>query len=148
MDKKWKALYTDSMDEKEVRTVGEYFSLKLMASFALGIMAGIVFAIPLVERGKFDTRFFAGVFNTDTVITPEKKVTIGTENKKEEYVVVTTENTLVVNGQQAGLITILSMVSLAQDGWVAIHEQAGDGGIGKILGARRFLEGKYFAISF
>lgn len=51
-------------------------------------------------------------------------------------------NSIMVNDQAAGGIVMIAKVSLAQDGWVAIHEQA-DGKPGRILGAQRFDMGVY-----
>lgn len=49
-------------------------------------------------------------------------------------------NAIAVNDQPPGLTVVISMVTLAQDGWVVIHEGE-NGKPGRILGARRFNAG-------
>lgn len=50
-------------------------------------------------------------------------------------------NAIAVNDQPPGVKVIISFVTLAKDGWVAIHEDR-DGKPGNILGARRFNAGE------
>ncbi|MBI4121192.1 MAG: hypothetical protein HY457_02980 [Parcubacteria group bacterium] len=61
--------------------------------------------------------------------------------------VVSPNNALVVSNQGAGNTVIVSLVSLEQSGWVAVHEQLDGGALGRILGARRFDAGKHFGQS-
>ncbi len=131
--------------EKEVKTVGQYFNMKIIFSFILGIIAGVLFSVPLVERGKFGTDFFAGVFDMAENITPQSGISQeNTAVQKTPTVVVSGENSFIVIDQNAGPLVIISMASISESGWVAIHEETLEGTIGNILGARRFMEGKYF----
>lgn len=138
-------------EEKEVRTIGQYFNMKIIFSFVAGVVAGVLFAVPLVERGKFGTDFFAGVFKSEEEnILPE----LGMKNEnppliaeKQKITAVLGENSLVVNEQNSGLSVVMSMVLLSQSGWVAVHEETPEGAMGNILGARRFAEGTYFSSS-
>ena len=50
-------------------------------------------------------------------------------------------NAIAVNDQLPGMTVDLSLVTLAQDGWVVVHEDR-DGKPGSILGARRFSAGE------
>ncbi|MBI4118233.1 MAG: hypothetical protein HY455_01690 [Parcubacteria group bacterium] len=61
--------------------------------------------------------------------------------------VVSENNALVVTNQSAGNTVLVSLVSLEQSGWVAVHEQTPEGNLGNILGARRFDAGKQFGQS-
>lgn len=54
------------------------------------------------------------------------------------------ENILVVSNQPAGDKVVVSMVSIAMNGWVTVRETDANGALGNILGARRFNAGKYF----
>ncbi|MBI2109257.1 MAG: hypothetical protein HYT93_03725 [Parcubacteria group bacterium] len=132
--------------EKEAKTIGQYFNMKTIFSFVLGIIVGVLFAVPLVERGKFGTDFFASVFDAEEEnILPlnEKKSRILVE-RGGSTAVVSGDNSLVVEDQRPGFSVIMSMVSLSESGWVAVHEETNEGTMGNILGARRFAEGKYF----
>ncbi len=53
-------------------------------------------------------------------------------------------NVLVASTQNAGDSVVMSMVAIAQDGWIAVHDVLPDGSHGAILGARRFAAGTYF----
>ena len=138
-------------EEKEVKTVGQHFNMKLFILFLSGIIIGVIFAVPLVERGVFGTDFIVNVI--------EKKIEHNTETLKEKSTSISGaavsadavslvfsagEHTLVVADQKAGVSVIMSMVSLSRGGWVAIHEETEEGEMGNILGARRFTEGKHF----
>lgn len=54
--------------------------------------------------------------------------------------ILTGGNAILVNDQAAGAAVSIAMVTLASDGWVAIHEDRG-GKPGAILGAQRFNAG-------
>lgn len=66
------------------------------------------------------------------------------ENTAVLSVVASGENILVVSNQPAGDKVIVSMVSVAANGWVTVRETDANGALGNILGARRFNAGKYF----
>jgi hypothetical protein len=51
-------------------------------------------------------------------------------------------NAIAVSNQPAGSAVAVSFVTLAQDGWVVIHEDR-EGKPGNILGAKRFPAGEY-----
>ncbi|HEY4486436.1 MAG TPA: hypothetical protein VJB70_01750 [Candidatus Paceibacterota bacterium] len=53
-------------------------------------------------------------------------------------------NVLVIAPQAAGNTVVISLAALSVDGWIAIHEDAGKGQLGIILGARKFSVGDYF----
>src|SRR3989344_2684273 len=120
--------------EKEVKTLGQYFNMKIFFSFVLGVIVGVLFAVPLVERGKFGTDFFAGVFDGVENITPQSNVSQeNTTLQKTPTAVASGENSFIAIDQSAGPLVIMSMVSLSQSGWVAIHEETPEGAIGNIL---------------
>ncbi|MDP3725571.1 MAG: hypothetical protein Q8R36_00060 [bacterium] len=133
-------------EDKEVRTIGQHFNMKTFISFIIGAVFGVLFAVPLVERGLIGTDFIAKVIEKKVEraeTTPEAiVVSSGTSNVSSAFR--TGEYSLVVADQKAGFSVIMSMVLLPQSGWVAIHEEGEEGNIGNILGARRFTEGKYF----
>lgn len=52
------------------------------------------------------------------------------------------ENRVAVHDQAAGMSVVVASVTLTQDGWVAIHEDA-NGKPGRITGAQRFNAGRY-----
>lgn len=137
------------MMEKEVRPIGQYFNMKIVFSFIGGIIIGILFAVPLVERDILRTSFLAKFFETEEQeMTPDAKVPVAQNKLPPRDIAAGAAapqgGSLVVVDQTAGLSVGMSMVSLSQDGWIAIHEKTEDGDMGNILGARRFLEGKYF----
>lgn len=130
--------------EPQVKTVGQYFNRKTTISFLVGVFFGVIFTVPLVERGKLNTDFLANVFDR------EEKVDFKTEDQKDKdtestfSLITLGENSLVVSNQRAGGTVIMSMVSLDTSGWVAVHEEGVGGELGNILGARRFEPGQYF----
>ncbi len=133
-------------EDKEVITIGQHFNMKTIISFIIGAVTGVLFAVPLVERGIIGTDFIANVIEkkveraeitSEKVVAPSGTSNVSSALKGGEY-------SLVVADQKAGFSVIMSMVLLSQSGWVAIHEEGEMGGVGNILGARRFSEGKYF----
>ncbi len=141
-------------NEKKIRTIGSFFNMKTTISFLGGLAIGVLFAVPLVERGVLSTDFIANVV--------EKKINgaqggavleVSKTNKDKEGTVAkntsfrTGEHSIVVADQPAAYAVVTSMVILGESGWIAIHEETADGAMGSILGARRFQEGTYFGSS-
>lgn len=56
-------------------------------------------------------------------------------------------NAVSVRDQQAGNTIVVDSASLAQDGWIVVHEEILDGVIGNALGATRKDAGTYTAVS-
>ncbi len=128
--------------EPKIKTIGQYFNLKMITSFGIGIIVGVFFAIPLLEREVLGTDFLANVFERDDVTVEEAEPIH--ESVSEFSSIASDDNLLVASDQPAGLVVVMSMVSLSKSSWVAIHESNADGVPGNILGARRFEAGQYF----
>lgn len=134
---------------EEIKTIGQYFNMKLFFSFLTGLFVGVLFTVPLVERGVLGTDFLANVIDKKV----EKKYgTLGKEDEettetKKDGPSLNSETLFTVLNQPAGAFVVVSMIDLSSNGWVAVHEETDEGGIGNILGARRFIEGKYFGSS-
>jgi len=81
--------------------------------------------------------------NIDT----EKEVVIKKEDDINTNVIVvdkkvSSESSIVVKDQIAGLRVVIDSITLEGSGWVAVHEDV-DGELGNILGAQRFDAGTY-----
>jgi hypothetical protein len=129
----------------------QYLTKQLVTAFALGVFVGVggFWAID-TERG------ISGFFDDENALAEQGLDELGAETGQDIEIVkkellgssvvsiARGENNLVVANQPAGISAIMSMVSLSQNSWVAIHEENEDGTIGNILGARRFDTGRYF----
>lgn len=123
---------------------------------AISFLVGVAFGFGgywLILDGGAGGKFFVGSILTPTQETENSKNDAQEENSSKEVLVLATKevfpiaignNFLVVSPQPAGSTVIMSMISLEMDGWIAIHEDVGDGTPGSILGARRFNTGRYF----
>lgn len=139
--------------EKSRWFTGPAFTMLLVgfvAGFAVNSFFGV---IPddgvLADDASLTLPETAALPGADTGTLTEKKETsplFGFGGKKNDTSapIAEGENLLVVSNQPAGERVVVSMVSLAMNGWVAVHESYADGSLGNILGARRFDAGKYF----
>ncbi len=132
--------------EREVKTMGQYFSFKAILIFIAGIGVGVVFAVPLVERGfvRADIPFFRDAEEAGKRVPTSVSLEERPDAREISFLAGDTDMIIAVD-QESGMSVILSMVSLEESGWVAIHEELLDGSFGAILGARRFGPGKQFS---
>lgn len=130
---------------KKSFSLGVFVGLFIAIAFIIGLLVGVVLGLAFNSEISSKT----GLFDDEKVITEDTTEDTADKmsdvpTKKPLSVTVDEErNTLVVSDQTAGQSVTASLISLSQDGWVAVHELFPDGEPKRILGARHFDAGEH-----